>query len=141
MKEVGKKIGMYVILFVGLIGIYWGGLTIACCIPSKALQTNVKHSAKLLEKLGEKQTFHYGMKKNILFLFTDALMINTAYSIDSTKPVESFLLARKNYIPGKTEILNPEPLENLKSDPKYAGTFQTKELYDLVVRRRNVRII
>ena len=50
--------------------------------------------------------------------YTDALIINTAYSIDSQKPLYSAFVARKNYIPNiTTEIYEDVPGE-LKSSSK-----------------------
>mgnify|MGYP003304391137 CR=1 FL=1 len=66
-------------------------------------------------------------------------MINTAYSIDSNNPIESFLTARKNYIPGVTKIIHEDTDKNLKSASKYyengffnGDAYQTFELYDTV---------
>ena len=51
--------------------------------------------------------------------YTDALMINTAYSIDSSTPLYSAFVARKNYIPNvTTEVYEDVPGE-LKSSSKY----------------------
>lgn len=64
--------------------------------------------------------------------YTDALMINTAYSIDSQKPLYSAFVARKNYIPNiTTEIYEDVPGE-LKSSSKYSRHNEVGELNDLV---------
>ena len=64
-------------------------------------------------------------------------MINTAYSIDSTNPIESFILDRKNYIPGQTKVVYPDSQYNLGANKKYINSetgdlYQTKELYGLM---------
>lgn len=132
-KLLQNKFIKYILIFIVLILIYLISMLISSIFPTKLISTNVLRSSETLLKIGEKETFNLPYKREILFTFTDALMINTAYSIDSKKPIESFLLARKNYIPERTKILNKEPLKDLKSDPKYGeGAWQTPELYDLV---------
>ena len=87
-------------------------------------------------KDGEKKTIDLGYKEENLFYFTDAIMINTAYSIDSKHPVKSMLLDRKNYIPGKTQKENEEAQYHIGTSPgyvdKYNNTYQVQELYGLM---------
>ena len=64
--------------------------------------------------------------------YTDALMINTAYSIDNNKPFESSFLARKNYIPNVTDDIYQDTAGELKSSSKYKYHNEVGELNDLV---------
>lgn len=66
-------------------------------------------------------------------------MVNTAYSIDSSNPIESFLTAKKNYIPNVTETIYIDTPKDLASAKKYyedgifnGAAFQHLELYDTV---------
>ena len=132
-----KTIIKYIIVVLILIVIYTILLEITSLIPSSMLKSNVIKSSELLEKVGEKQIYDVKYKNECIFTFTDALMINTAYSIDNTKPFESFMLARKNYIPGQTKIVYPDSSGNLGANEKYKNKengdlYQTKELYALM---------
>ena len=141
MKKKVKNIIMvfikYVLVFIILIGMYLILLTVSGIIPSSALEKNVRESSETLLKEGERVFYNLGYKEESIFTFTDALMINTAYSIDNSKPLESALLARKNYIPGQTKVVYPDSQYNLGANEKYINKkngdlYQTKELYGLM---------
>lgn len=104
-KNILITIAKYILIFAILIGIYLVLLTITSLIPSSALEDNVRRSSETLVQEGEKVVFNLGYKGEIIFTFTDALMINTAYSVDSSHPFQSAILARKNYIPGQTKLV------------------------------------
>lgn len=131
-----KIIGKYIITFVILISSYFALLSVTSMIPSKVIENNVRKSSEILEKKGEKVIFDLGYKEEILFTFTDALMINTAYSIDSNHSVQSFIYAKKNYIPGQTKYFFGDSKYSLVASPKYMGDlneiYPTKELYGLM---------
>lgn len=82
-------------------------LTISSVFPSKYIKTNVEQSSRTLMQEGntlKKEVI--GREKPMEFdNYTDALMINTAYSIDNKTPLYSSFVARKNYIPGITEYI------------------------------------
>ena len=127
----------YILVFVILIGIYLTLMMITSLIPSSSLENNVRKSSEVLAQEGEKVTYNLGYKEEYIFTFTDALMINTAYSVDSNHPLESSILARKNYIPGQTKIVYPDSQYNLGANEKYINNnngdlYQTKELYGLM---------
>ena len=137
-----KKILKYCKLYIILISIFLISLIITSLIPSKALKGNVQKSADELVKIGGRQTISNTSLVDLrLFTYTDALMINTAYSIDSTNPIYSFMVARKNYLPGITERVYPESVYDLVSVEKYYSELtleggdirknasQTEELY------------
>ena len=135
-----KEILKYVICFIILIAVYFSLLTITSLIPSGMLKENVSKSADyFLEHGGEKEVVDVGYKEVHLFHFTNALMINNAYSIDSKNPIESWITARKNYIPGVTKTIYTDTPEDLMSASKYyengvfnGDAYQTLELYDTV---------
>lgn len=127
----------YILIFVILLGIYLVLLTVANLIPSSALEDNVRQSSETLVEEGEKVTYNLGYKEENIFTFTDALMINTAYSVDSTHPFQSAILARKNFIPGQTKEFYPDRQYNLGANENYINKqngdlYQTKELYGLM---------
>lgn len=141
MKENVKKILAnllkYLLAFIILICVYIMLLTLTSMIPSSLIQKNVKESSETLALDGEKKEYDLLYKKENIFTFTDALMINTAYSIDNKTPIKSSLLARKNYIPGQTKIEYVDSQYNLGAtsnykNPKTGDLYQTGELYGLM---------
>ena len=126
----------YVLVFIILICVYMLSLIGTSLIPSNWMKDNVVKSSEILKTEGEKKCINIGYKDVYMFLFTDALMINTAYSIDSNSPVESALLDRKNYIPGQTLIVHKDQQYNLGASKNYVdaygNVFQTAELYGLM---------
>ena len=132
-----KKYLKYIVIFVILIASYLTILTITSLIPRNYIENNTKKSASTLLELGEKTNIETLLKKETLFNFTDALMINTAYSIDTKKPIESFMVARRNYIPQKTikvyKDSNPPNQNTNEDEGAYKeNVFQTQELYSTV---------
>lgn len=132
-----KIILKYLLTFIILISTYFILMTLTSLIPSSWMENNVRKSSETLLKDGEKIEYNLGYKKENIFTFTDALMINTAYSIDSKDPINSFLLDRKNYIPGQTKVVYPDGQYNLGANEKYVNKangdlYQTKELYGLM---------
>ena len=134
--ELVKSILKYVVTFIVLIVIFFGSLTITSLIPSSALKKNVTKTSEVYKNEGEKRQVNILGKKDQIFIFTDALMVNTAYSIDSKHPITSFILARKNYIPGQTTQEHEDSQYNLGSSEnyhdQYGNVFQAGELYGLM---------
>ncbi len=129
-----KKIFKYVLTMVVLVIIYITTLHITSLIPSKYLKENVKETSEILLQEGNNLIIPSKLK-NIYIKYdnyTDALMINTAYSIDSNNPLESCMVCRKNYIPGTTKIIFTDTLHELKSASKYSEVDQVGELRDTV---------
>ena len=139
-KKINKKLKIvlkYFITFIILIILYFALMTLTSLIPSSWMENNVRKSSEIMLNDGEKKVYNLGYKKEYIFTFTDALMINTAYSIDSKDPINSFLLDRKNYIPGQTKVVYPDGQYNLGANEKYVNKangdlYQTKELYGLM---------
>lgn len=105
MEKYIKKLLKYTGVFVLLITIYILSLTLVSMIPTENIKENVKESSEILVS----QTNRYMIRirnSNIMFdNYTDALMVNNAYSIDTSTPFYSAMMARKNYIPGTTEVV------------------------------------
>lgn len=131
-----KIILKYVVSFIVLLVIFFGSLTITSLIPSNNLKKNVIKTSEIYKEEGEKKIAKVFGKEETIFIFTDALMVNTAYSIDSKHPIESFLLARKNYIPGQTQTVHEDSQYNLGASENYKdkneNVFQAAELYGLM---------
>ena len=130
-----RQIKKYVITFVVLIlcGILL--LTLVSIFPSSWIKENVRKSSETLVKEGNKKV--YFSMSHLQFLefdnYSDALMINTAYSIDNKTPLYSIFVARKNYIPGVTEKIIEDFVGDLESNSnKYNKLDQVDELYDTV---------
>lgn len=129
-----KKIFRYLIIFVLLICSFVALLTITSCIPSKSMFNNVEESSQLLLEEGNRKIIYipYRRAKMEFDNYTDALMINTAYSIDSKKPLFSAFVARKNFIPDVTTEVYQDQAGELKSSSKYKYHNEVGELNDLV---------
>ena len=135
--KVIQKILQYVIVILILLAIFLGSLVLTSLIPSDWMKENVKKSAQDMKAIGEKDVVDMGYKKEVLFIFTDALMVNTAYSVDNAHPLESSLLARRDYLPGQTTFVHADTPEGLVSPARYyeegesrENAFQTEELWD-----------
>lgn len=99
-KEVLKTVLIFIILFSTFIIL----LTLISMFPSKLISKNVEKSLEVLKKEGNFPKIKYALNYR-LDNYTDALMINTAYSIDSREPLTSALLARRNYQCNRKEKL------------------------------------
>lgn len=129
-----KKILEFSIIFIILIGGLIGALVLSCCFPSTKIYENVKESSELLLTEGNRKIVFvpYRNEKIQFDNFSDSLMINTAYSIDSSTPLYSAFVARKNYIPNVTTEIYEDTAGELKSSSKYKYHNEVGELNDLV---------
>ena len=91
----------YFTVFIIILIVFNLFMLLGTLFPSNMIENNVKESSKILINEGNIYTFFefYDVTNNN---FTDALMINEAYSIDSSRPFYSYMTARKNYKPGQT---------------------------------------
>lgn len=110
-----KKFIKYIFVFILLIIIFNILMLLGSLFPSSLLEKHTKESADIL--LGEGNRFEF---KNIFYQnnnYTDAIMINTAFSIDNKNPVYSYMSARKNYNPELTkEVLEDAEAELISFD-------------------------
>ena len=125
-----KKILKYIITFISMIIIFCILLTVTSLIPREALTKKVSESAEILKEQTNDFFIYINGRKTKFDNYTDTLMINTAYSIDNTTPFYSSMMARKNYIKGKTEIIFPDEAGELKSASKYRKLNQVGDLID-----------
>lgn len=129
-----KEISKYILLFVIIIGAFLLLLFLTSLIPSEQIKENVKKSAEtLLSESNRKKVYIHTKGFEIEFdNYSDALMINTAYSIDSKTPLYSAMINRKNYLPGITKTIEQDKPGELKSASKYKYHNEVEELNDVV---------
>lgn len=131
-KKCFKGLIKYTLTFLSLILVFIMLLTVTSLIPSKAMAENVKESGEILSQ----QTNRWYIPVREFYLlfdnFTDSLMINTAYSIDNSRPFYSCMFARKNFIPEKTKVIYEDTYGELKSASKYLELDQVGELNDTI---------
>lgn len=137
MKKIGMKILKYILCFIILMLMGVLLLILSNKIPSNMLEKNIKESADVLKKEGELKKIHLFYKDEFIFSFIDALMLNMAYSVDSSSPIDSMILSRKDYIPGINKEQNIEITENIGADERFidpinGDVFHTSELYQLI---------
>jgi len=94
MNNIGKWILKSLLCFFILVL----SLFIVNLIPREYIQDNVRESVQVFINEGYFPQVKF-TNKYLLDNYTDALMLNTAYSIDSQKPIESSILMRRNYRP------------------------------------------
>lgn len=121
-------------VFLMMISVFLVLLVLTSLIPAENIRDKVIESSELLSQEGNRKIVNIPMKGLMRFdNYTDALMINTAYSIDSSKPLNSSLMARKNYIPDVTEHIYEDVSGELKSSMKYGPHYDPAgELRDTV---------
>ena len=107
------KVLKYIITLVILIIVFNLALYVTSLIPSEYLRENVVESAEQLDKEGG--FFEILGRFVILDNHMDALMINEAYSVDSSNSLESYLRIRKNYDKDITTYEVREQFEDLNS--------------------------
>ena len=113
-----KVILRYVTTFLIMILIFIVLMVLVCLIPNHAIYNNIKESSKQLCNLGEKKAIKFLGKNDTLFYFTDILMLNITYSVDSNKPFESAIINKKNYNSNITKTV--EHMEkDVKADTHY----------------------
>lgn len=127
-----KNILKYIVTFILMIVVFCVLLTITSLIPRESLTKKVKESSTILCNQGNSLIIFIDGRPTKFDNYTDSLMINTAYSIDNTTPFYSSMVARKNYIKGKTEVVYPDTTGELKSSSKYKALNQVGDLRDTV---------
>lgn len=132
MKKVLKKGLKYVLTYLILIVTFIVSLSLVSLIPRESMYDNVKSSAETLKEQTNSWTIKIRYVPIIFDNFTDALMVNTAYSIDNKTPFYSAMVARKNFIPGKTKFIAEDMAGELLSSSKYEKLDQVGDLNDTV---------
>ena len=129
-----KKIALYAATYLLFIIIFIITLTISSSFSSTKIEKNIKQASEILLKEGNRKIVDIPYR-NIKMQFdnyTDALMLNTAYSIDASTPFYSCMVVRKNFIPGVTNEIYQDRVGELKSSSKYGYHNEVGELNDLM---------
>lgn len=97
-----------VLAYISLLIIFIITLYISSKIPSKFLRTHISQSVTILQSEGVYPTTGFPWRKIILDNYTDPLMLNTAYSIQSSEAFKTSLLGKRYYDnqSGQTQIDN-----------------------------------
>ena len=120
-RIVGKYITSVIVILILIIS----SLALTSLIPSNKIKNNVEKSANIFMEEGQNKTVRILGRYIDIDNFTNAIKINQAYSIDSTKPLYSVLMTMQNYDPEINKRIISETAE-------FTGTMPVKELYDLV---------
>ncbi len=134
MKNIFKKIIKYAKVWIILLLIFNVSLCITSLFPSDIIEENVKSSSNILLEEGNvhKISKFSSVTNNN---YTDAIIINEAYSIDNTDPIYSYMAMRKNYKKGKTIQVLTDTLGELASinvDENGGLTINTVDYYNPV---------
>lgn len=127
-----KGFSKYVLVYLIMIMLFMSLLTVTSLIPRELIKENVQTSAKTLNRESNRLLVPIRHLWVMFDNYTDALMINTAYSIDSSTPFFSSMVARKNFVPGKTKLVYMDMPGDLRSASKYEELDQVGELNDTV---------
>ncbi len=132
MKKILKTILKFVVVYLILITVFVTLLTLTSLIPRDMIAEKTRESAEILNSQTNRLYMPIRNLGVMFDNFTDSLMINTAYSIDTKTPFYSAMVARKNYLPGITKTINGDTVGKLKSASKYTELDQVGELNDTV---------
>lgn len=115
LKHLSKYIYAYLLLFF----LFVTSLLLISLIPSSYLKKNIGSSVEVLKHEGVYPSVGIPWRKIILDNYTDAIMLNTAYSINSAEAFKSSLINKRYYdgSEGKTQIDNLEEMYNKNVEP------------------------
>lgn len=99
-----KHVGKFIVTYFVLVMIFLITLILSCLIPSSSLKQNIGKTLTTLKKEGTYPSFGLPWRQIVLDNFTDTLMLNTAYSVDSNDPIKSALVNVR--YDGKVESTN-----------------------------------
>lgn len=121
MKNGIKIVFKYIAIFICIIILFISLLTLTSLIPRESIEEHTRESAEILTS--QTNRLYFPVREWLMYFdnFTDALMINTAYSIDNSKPLYSAMVARRNYIPGVTKIIYEDKVGELGNFDKYTS--------------------
>ena len=128
------KVFKYIMIYIILFAFFIVMLTLTSSIPTDKIYKNVKTSSEVLLREGNRLIKEIPYRNHNMQFdnYTDALMINSAYSIDFKQPLYSAFVARKNYIPNITTEIYEDSVGELRSSSKYEYHNEVGELHDLV---------
>lgn len=107
-----KKIFKYILVLLIMILLFCLLLTLTSTIPQKYIEEKVKESSDILNDQTNRLMIKIPSKQLYMMFdnYTDALMINTAYSINTKRPFYSAMVARKNFVEGVTDVIHPDSI-------------------------------
>ena len=113
MKRKFLKVLLFPLCFIVLLIIFNILMTISCSFPSKLIEKHVRESSKIMYDQGNYNFLSLRLNAS-RDNYTDAIMVNYAYSIDNKNILYSYMSGRKNYDKKytKTEIKDT-PLEGI----------------------------
>ncbi len=85
-------IGKFITTYFVLVSVFLITVIAACTIPSSLLKQNIGKTLNTLKKEGSYPSFGIPWRQIVLDNFTDTLMLNTVYSVDSKNPLKSALV-------------------------------------------------
>ncbi len=136
MKEkIRKSLQQYLGVYLIMIASFFLLLTITSLIPSSMLKNNIQESVSYLKTIGDREFIPLEYKREQLFIYTDEVMLNTAYSIDSTDPIYSFMTAKTCYIPGVTKIIYTDNGKEVPEGSQYA-TYAKSQQLELMINEK-----
>jgi len=132
MKKILNKILYYLLIFFLMISIFNVLLYLVCSFNSKLLYHNVLSSYEVLREQG--LIYQLNERLNLTVNnYTDSLIVNSMYSIDSKVPFESYMKMRKNYKNGLTKLELDDITGESKSVRYYENIGETMEdAYDTI---------
>lgn len=126
-----KKIVKYVLVFLGLLLVFCSLLFVGSLFPSNVIEQHSRESAKTLIHQGNLYKFFpwFDVVNNN---YTDALMINEAYSVDSEAPLYSAMAVRRDYKAGVTKFSRTDMTGESLSMGNYEFYDAVGELFDFM---------
>ncbi|MBR3281036.1 MAG: hypothetical protein IKI57_04255 [Clostridia bacterium] len=106
-ETTGTRVIKYILVYLVCFAIANILLMLVCMIPRDAVEKHVYESAELLLEEGPHPLINE-MFETYNNNFTEAVIINEIYSVDTKRPINSYLTARKNYKEGQTERIIEE---------------------------------
>lgn len=123
-----KGVKSYIITFTITAMILIIILIISCTFPSTLIKNNVLESSRIIKT----ETWERQIGNIYADNFTEELMVNIAYSIDSKNPFYSSIVARRNYLPGITTNVYPDSLQDLEMATNYDGKNGISDLEEML---------
>ena len=107
-----KLSNRFVLAYFFLLITFFITLVFSCLIPPSLLKNNIGISVSTLKKEGTYPSFGLPWRQIVLDNFTDSLMLNTAFSVDSSNPIKSALINIRHdgTVDGANQVLNLEKL-------------------------------
>ena len=110
-----NKIRLITVSYITLLVIFLTSLVLSSLIPSSLVKNNIGSSIPTLKSEGTYPSTGFSLRQVVLDNYTDPLMLNIAYSIDSKQPIRSALINIR-HASAQDEINQINNLESLYKD-------------------------